>query len=250
MNKLILITLFVCSLLLFANCTNKKTNETSKSNLDENSISKDSNINLVSNKTLSFTEFLPKEFVIFDTIYGELNNDKFTDCILIIKGTDKTKIEDDEYKGKLDKNRRGIIILFNKNGHYELSAKNYNCFSSENEDGGIYFPPELNVEILKNKLYISYAHGRYGFWKYTFRFHDSDFELIGYDDNECRGPIIENQISINYLSKKKQIKETTNLDEIEESGDEVFEERWEEIKLKKLIRLSEIKDFDELYRPE
>ena len=38
----------------------------------------------------------------------------------------------------------------------------------------------------------------------------------------------------------------TNTNEGAESGDEVFEEKTEKIKVDKLIQLSEIKDFDEL----
>jgi hypothetical protein len=34
-----------------------------------------------------------------------------------------------------------------------------------------------------------------------------------------------------------------------EGGDEVFEETWSNIEVKKLLKLSEISDFDELYRP-
>ena len=93
--------------------------------------------------------FIPKEYVIFEKVFGDLNMDGLPDCVLIIKGTDKTKIINDEYRGKLDRNRRGIIVLFKKNDHYDLATKNYDCFSSENEDGGVYFPPELSVEIKK-----------------------------------------------------------------------------------------------------
>ena len=87
------------------------------------------------------SDYLPKGYVIFEKIIGDLNKDGIEDCVLIIKGTDTSKIITDEYRGKLDRNRRGIIVLFNKKDHYELAVKNYNCFSSENEDGGVYFAP-------------------------------------------------------------------------------------------------------------
>ena len=122
--------------------------------------------------------FLPKDYIIFEKVIGDLNNDSVPDCVLIIKGTDKTKIINDEYRGKLDRNRRGIIVLFKKNDKYELVTKNYNCFSSENEDGGVYFPPELSIEIKNSKLYVTYGHGRYGYWGYTFRFQGSEIALF------------------------------------------------------------------------
>ncbi|MBM3431676.1 MAG: hypothetical protein FJX92_01565 [Bacteroidetes bacterium] len=61
------------------------------------------------------------------------------------------------------------------------------------------------------------------------------------------GALIESETSINFLSKKKQKKVNTN--ENAEGGDEVFEETWKKINVNRLIKLSEIKDFDELNMP-
>lgn len=190
-------------------------------------------------------DFIPKGYVVFDTIYGDLDKDNTEDCVLIIKGTDKSKIIEHEYRGRLDRNRRGIIVLFNKNDNYELASKNYDCFSSENEEGGVYFAPELSVEIDKAKLHVSYGHGRYGYWSYTFRFQNNDFELIGYDSSYNRGPVVITETSINFLTKTKIVKENMNKD-AETDGDEIFEKTVTKIKRSKLIKLSEIKDFDEL----
>ena len=191
------------------------------------------------------TKFLPKGYVIFDEVYGDLNKDGIEDCVVIIKGIDKNNIIKDEYRGELDRNRRGVIILFNKKGSYELVVKNYDCFSSENEDGGVYFAPELSVEIKKGNLYFHYGHGRYGYWDYTFRFQNSDFELIGYDESDNFGPITNAQTSINFLTKKKLYRVNTNQN-AETDGEEIFKETWTKIKVEKFIKLSEIKDFDEL----
>ena len=92
------------------------------------------------------TDFIPKGYKLFEKISGDLNKDGLDDCVLIIKATRKDGFERD-YEGKLiDRNRRGIIILFTEKDGYKLASKNYNCFSSENEDGGNYFSPELWVE--------------------------------------------------------------------------------------------------------
>lgn len=189
------------------------------------------------------SDFLPKGFILFEKINGDLDKDGIEDCILIIKATDKSKFVKDEYHGILDRNRRGIIVLLNKKDHYELALKNYNCFSSENEDGGIYFPPDLSVQIEKNKLFVHYGHGRYGYWKYTFRYKNSDFELIGYDESNG-GAVISSETSINFLTKKKL--EKVNINENDEGGQEIFKETWKNIKQNQLIKLSEIIDFDEL----
>ncbi|MFC4818469.1 hypothetical protein [Flavobacterium sp. GCM10023249] len=189
------------------------------------------------------TDFIPKGFVLFEKILGDVNKDGVKDCVLIIKGTDQSKFVTDEYRGKLDRNRRGIIVLLNRNKGYELAVKNYNCFSSENEDGGVYFAPDLMVSIEKGNLYIHYAHGRYGYWKYTFRYQNSDFELIGYDQSENNGPIVNVETSINFLTKKKVTKVNTNDES--EGGDEIFETTTTKIKRKQLYKLTQIKDFNE-----
>lgn len=189
--------------------------------------------------------FIPKGFVLFEKVNGDLNNDGLEDCILIIKGTEKSEIIQDEYRGKLDRNRRGIIVLLKtKNGDYQLATENNQCFSSENEEGGAYYAPELMVYVEKGNLFVHYAHGRYGYWKYTFRLKGSDFQLIGYDSSDNNGPVVNNETSINFLTGKKQDK--VNTDPNAESGEEVFEETWSKIPAQKLIMLSEIKDFDNL----
>jgi len=191
------------------------------------------------------SNIVPKGFIISERINGDLNKDGAADCVLIIKGTDKTKIIKDENSEKVDLNRRGIIILLNKNNHYELATKNYDCFSSANEDGGVYFAPELSIDINKGNLLIHFGHGRYGYRSYSFRFQNSDFELIGFDSSDDSGPIVNRETSVNFLTKKKRIKENINQNAAEE-GDEVFKDTWEKIQVDKLVKLSEIKNFDEL----
>jgi hypothetical protein len=238
--------IYIFTILLLASCGQNKaeqkaspisnTKTSIKNSTDQRNLTVEQNL----------TDFLPKGYVVFEKLYGDLNKDGSDDCILIIKGTDKNQIITVENRGKLDRNRRGIIVLLNKNNNYELAVKNYNCFSSENEDGGVYYAPELYVDIEKGNLAVHFGHGRYGYWKYTFRFQNSDFELIGYDQSEDRGPIVESVMSINFLSQKKQEKVNTNTNENAEGGEEVFKETWKKINVNRLIKLSEIKDFDEL----
>lgn len=194
------------------------------------------------------SDFLPKGIVVFEEVFGDLNNDGLKDCILIIKGTEKDKVIVDETRGKLDRNRRGIIVLFKtKEDDYKLVAENKSCFSSENEEGGVYYAPELAVYAEKGNLLVHYAHGRYGYWRYTFRLKGSDFQLIGYDASDNHGPVVNSETSINYLTGKKQYKENTNPNA--DSGEEVFKETWSKIDNQKPIMLSQIKDFDELETP-
>ena len=190
------------------------------------------------------TYFIPGGYVVFDTKYGDLNKDGSDDCVLMIKRTENSQIITDEYLGQLDRNRRGIIVLFNRNQQYELALLNYDCFSSENEDGGAYYSPELSIEIEKGNLFVQYSHGRNGGWTYTFRFQNSDFELIGYDSSENNGPVINSETSINFSTKTKQVKVNTN--ENDGGGEEIFSITSKKITINQLIKLSEIKAFDEL----
>ncbi len=192
-------------------------------------------------------DFLPLGHVISEEIIGDLNEDGIDDCVLLIKGTDPGKIVINRFNEEVDRNRRGIIVLFNKNNLYELVVKNYACFYSENEDGGVYFPPELIISIEHEKLYFNYGHGRYGYWKYTFRFQNSDIELIGYDKG-YRSSIEADYVtfdetSINFLSKKKIEKEVIK---VTAEGREIFKETKSDIIVKEFIKLSEIKDFYDL----
>jgi hypothetical protein len=241
--------LFIIPALLITSCSEPKTNagisgfsskENDSTSITDTQEEKASAVELKQDPA----DFLPEGYVIFDKVSGDLNKDGLKDLVLIIKGTEKANFVMDEYRGELDRNRRGLIILFKKKDGYELAVKNTDCFSSENEDGGVYYAPELSVSIEKGNLYVNYAHGRYGYWGYTFRNKKDVFELIGYDSSNNFGPTVDKVISINFLSKRKL--EKVNMNKSGESEEEVFKEYWEDIRVNKLIGLSAIKDFDEL----
>lgn len=191
----------------------------------------------------NIADFVPKGYIIYEKSFGDLNKDGQEDCILVIKGTNENNIVINRFDKKVDRNRRGIIVLFKNKEGYILATKNYDCFYSENEDGGVYYAPELLIKEERGNLIFHYAHGRYGFWKYTFRYQDSNFKLIGYDESNG-GAVIHSELSINFLTKKKLIRENTNPDA--DGGEEIFKETWSKISINKLLLLSEIKDFEEL----
>lgn len=194
------------------------------------------------NKEIS--QNIPEGYVLFSEYYGDLNNDGLEDCVLVVKDTRNVNIVTNKYNDDVDRNRRGIIILLNKEFVYEVIVENLDCFSSENENGGVYFPPQLSFNISNQKLEIHYSHGRYGYWKYIFKYDKSDFNLIGYESSANSGPVVNYKTSINFLTQKKLISENTN--ENLEGEVEVFKESWSTINLDRPIKLSEIKDFQEL----
>ena len=188
---------------------------------------------------------IPQGYTVFDKIAGDLNKDGIQDSVFIIKKIDPGQIIVDELRGSLDRNRRGIVVFLSEDNQYQVACRNLACFSSENEDGGVYYPPELSIDIQQNKLYITYQHGRYGAWTYAFRYQSNQFVCIGFDNSENFGPIVQQQTSINFLTQMKQVKTNTN-DLAEDSGEEVFEEQWLELEINQLQVLSKVQDFDSL----
>ena len=191
----------------------------------------------------AFTDFVPQGYILYKKYSGDLNNDGQVDLVLMIKGTDKKNVAINRFGKEVDQNRRGIIVLLNKKGRHKVVVSNYACFYSENEDGGVYYAPQLSIDIEKGNLCINYAHGRYGSWKYTFQYGNSHFNLINYDATEG-GAITSSETHINFLTKKKLFRKNINDDS--EGNDEIFKDTWTDIKQKKLIKLSNINDFEEL----
>jgi len=188
-------------------------------------------------------DFIPTGYVLFEQITGDLNKDNQEDCILVVKRVNRDSIVLNRLNELVDRNRRGIIILLKNQSGYQLVAESLTCFSSENEDGGVYIPPELVISVQRGNLLIHYAHGKYGFWRYTFRYQDADFKLIGYD--ESNGSVIINStLSINFLTRMKLIRE--NINENAQRGKEVFREFWSSVDINGLISLTDIKDFDDV----
>jgi len=191
---------------------------------------------------VTYKAYVPAKYQLFQAIEGDLNKDGLKDVVLIVKATDPKAFVHDEYHGHLDRNRRGVIVLLNEKGKYKAIVSNLSCFSSENEDGGVYFPPELWMEIKNNLLSVYYSHGRYGYWRYLFRLEGNDLRLIGYDDSSNHGPLIQSQTSINFLTGKKVIRKNMSEDEEAEPR---FKETWSKIN-QAPIYLSKVKDFDDL----
>lgn len=189
-----------------------------------------------------YKRYIPEKYDFVEAIKGDLNKDGISDTVLIVKATDPKAWVVHEFQGELDRNRRGIVVLFNQNGTYKKAVQNLSIFSSENEDGGVYFPPELWIEIKNNRLNIHYGHGRYGYWNYSFRHEANDFRLIGYDSASHMGPLLRSDTSVNLLTGKKRDRENLSQDE---EQDPKFKESWTQVHYPPLY-LSKIKDIDEL----
>jgi len=187
--------------------------------------------------------FVPQGFHVVDTIRGDLNHDGQDDVILLVKADDPAGVVTNDFGKRVDRNRRGLVIAFRDHDGYKLALKNPTVFSSENEDGGVYYPPELSVEVARGSLVLHYAHGRYGYWRYVFRWQQGGFTLIGYDRSEDRGPVVETVTSINVATGKKVMK--VNMNAGVPDKDERFVDHWSRITLREPIRLQDIADLDD-----
>jgi hypothetical protein len=98
---------------------------------------------------------------------------------------------------------------------------------------------------LKGDLLFHYGHGRYGWWQYIFRYQNNDFELIGYDQEDHYGPIFRKGWSINFSTKKMKVRENLNPYADDESEEEI-KTTWENIKINKFYKLSEVEDIDSI----
>lgn len=194
-------------------------------------------------QTKKIKDFIPEGYVLYEQSFGDLNNDGQEDCILIIKGTNEDYIVVNRFDEKVDRNRRGLIVLFKNQDGYQLATENHDCFYSENEDGGVYYAPQLSIAIKNGRLMINYEHGRYGSWSYTFKHIHSDFELVGFDATRG-GAVISSETNIDFLTKRKLVRE--NINEDAEGNDEVFKESWTDVAIEQLLNLSEIDDFEAL----
>ncbi|MDO4449799.1 MAG: hypothetical protein Q4B79_02445 [Moraxella sp.] len=199
--------------------------------------------------TVNFSQFIPKKFNLLEHhCQADLNKDDKKDCVLIIKDTKKSGWVNDPFKGMIDRNRRGIIILFKTDNGYQKILENKTLFASENEDGGVYFTPELYIETKNNKLLLKYGHGRYGHWSYTFDYRTingkQDFYLIGYDLSSNMGPYVNYTYSVNFLTHK--FRHQMNIDQERISEIPKLKTTWYDLPKQDLIKLSQIADLDEL----
>jgi hypothetical protein len=252
MDKILKYTPILSAILIFlVSCseTKKKDNEERIPEINSNN----SKIKRETEKELDIKDnpkdFVPKNFKICETVKGDLNKDGKEDVVILIKETLKSGFQKDQWEENIvDKNRRGLIVLLAKKEGYTEYAKNLTCFSSEFEDGGVYYPPELLIEIKRGSLFLNYAHGRYGYWHYQFKIQNNELLLIGYESTETQGPMIKYKTSINFLTKRKLMQENIAQEEYDpENGvEETFKDTWSDIKISKLVKLSEVKDFDEL----
>ncbi|GAA4046456.1 hypothetical protein [Flavobacterium chungnamense] len=193
-------------------------------------------------------DFVPRTWKIIAKSEGDLNKDKINDVALVIENTATENIILNEGLGKdtLNINPRFLLVLFKTDSKYVLKSINKKFIPSQDssvslclddpfmENGGI----EIKNGVLNIDLHYWLSCGSWYVTdrNYKFRFKDNNFVLIGYDSSSFHRSSGESQsISINFLSKKKQL--ITGMNEFEESNPKTT---WKSIKIEKLIKLEDI----------
>ena len=189
--------------------------------------------------------FVPKGWKLIAKASGDLNKDGKADLALIIEKTDRRNFIKNDNLGAdtLNVNPRRIIVAFAENNGYRLVAQNERFIPSENiEDGPCLADPLYDMEnnglvINRGLLFLSFKYWySCGTWfvnidKYTFRWQNTKFELIGFDSREFhRASLDETKYSINYSTG---IIETTTGGNL--SGEERHNPKTTKKKLKKKI---------------
>ena len=144
-------------------------------------------------------DFLPESTILFSQIEGDLDGDGDDDVVLITKETKSSGIVENDYGDMVDRNRRGLVILETLNQGYRLLLDHRECFESENEDGGVYYAPELYVSIEESQLICGWGHGRYGYWRYIFDYAGGDFALAKYFSQSLDNAGVPDEYEVDYV---------------------------------------------------
>jgi len=191
----------------------------------------------------SVEAFVPNGWKLEAKAAGDLNRDGMPDAALVLHRDDPGNLVPTDWDPdqKYDSNPRMLVVIFGrKEGGYELAAADQKLIprlENQNQD-----EPFDEVAIVKGTLrvrmhlFMSAGGWRMGGSSYTFRWQDGGFKLIGFDrDSVMRNSGEMEEVSINYLTRRKQLK-TGNIG----SDDEVI--RTVTMPKKPLLDLAEIGD--------
>lgn len=200
------------------------------------------------NKKTVPSNSLPKGYRMIGKYAGDLNGDGVNDSVLLVKAIDPLHIVTNKSGELVDRNRRGLLVFLSGDGTWKNVVRNLDCFASEYEDGGVYYPPQLNIAINSNQLQIAYEHGRYGHWDYSFEYNGTDFDLV-HEIHYASNPGTTHDTQIIQIDYKTKLKTRQEIDwELtdEDANDPVYRKTMEAINHTEFTKLSEIVDFEAL----
>lgn len=196
--------------------------------------------------------FVPRDWLLEIEKEGDLNRDGAPDLLLVLRMNDPKNVVKDEYR-ELDTNPRMLVVAFADQAKkaYSLALADHTLIT-RHTNPNMDPPFDEGAAIVNGTLQISLGlFMNAGGWhtsnnKFTFRYQDGCFKLIGYDSTVLKRNTGETQsVSINYLTKKAKIGKGSAESDQEKVS-------WKSLSSPKLLCLGAVGDgldFESEYRP-
>lgn len=187
-------------------------------------------------RTLNRT--IKENYQILDIAQGEINNDHFKDCVVVISYVDRGKIEYQQFGKPSNTNKRLLLVLLGGKDSFTVYTQTNHAIYPDDVPN---CDDSFNGIKIKNKsLYIAYRYWcSAGGWSqgeetYQFLYRDNKMVLAGLESwNNSRASGEGKEVSANFLTKKLSIQKTVDFDKPQ--GKVV----WKSIHSKGLIGLDE-----------
>jgi len=133
----------------------------------------------------TIAKLIPNNWMAIDTIYGDLNNDRLEDLVLVLEFKDAIHEvraygdSDTEIIKEFQKPR--ILAIYFKNAqHQYVFALQNNNFILRAKEGGVYGDPYQGISIANNTLNLNFVGGSNWRWKldYHFKYQRHDWILV------------------------------------------------------------------------
>lgn len=189
-------------------------------------------------ESANILDFIPKDWLLLDSVSGDLNKDDFKDYVLVFQYNDSVSLIN-KYNDTLITQPRILGILF-----WDISQNKYSLIEQSNSfilnhDNPNMDDPYDGIKIENNILSIGFSiwYSCGSWWtskcSYKFRHENNDFKLIGFDSWSMHRATMETTIySVNFLTKKYSKTKEETIDEEVKSKTE-----WKSFKIDQLKTL-------------
>lgn len=172
-------------------------------------------------------DFVPAQWRLEHVVRGHLDDDGHDDALLVLRMVRVTNIVQNEGLGvaRFDSNPRMLVaVLGDENGfrrimvdHALIPRPEMPVFDDYLRDGA-----GSAITIQPNRSFSVNLHSwaSAGTWftrgvRFTFRYQDGCFRLIGYDDREThRGSLAQRETSVNYLTGRAWVRSGSASDDV------------------------------------
>lgn len=196
-----------------------------------------------SGKTIS--DFIPQNYIFFDSACGDLNKDKINDVVIALKHKDEDTFEMDEEP------KRILLVMIRSKSGFKVIGKSENALMCRN-CGGVFGDPFASIGIDKGVLYIHHYGGSAWRWAEVrkFRMQHNGIFLIGatsdlyWSIQACNGDEIGDA-----GRKYRDVNFVTGDEEIIERTEEckLIKQVKQKIKRKPLVKLEDFNFEEEEY---